>query len=251
MNPPSFRRFGALDSQRTASGTAAPQRADYLVDAAKRRLRLWDLSDEQIAAVSTGGEPIQYLPVFAPTTGTVIEKHVLEGSMVEPGQTLYKLAGLDRVWIEAEVYEAELPLVEVGQAAEVTLAYLPGRTFDGEVSFIYPYLEGRSRTGIVRLELANPDLELKPEMYANVLLVAERGERLTVAEEAVLYAGDRRLVFVDLGDGWLEPRRVEVGIRSGDRVEIVSGLEVGEIVVTSGNFLIAAESRLKSATGKW
>ena len=164
---------------------------------------------------------------------------------------LQALARLDRVWIEANVYEAELDLIEVGQAAEVTLPYLQNRTYEGKVSFIYPYLEGKSRTGIVRLELANPHLELKPEMYANVLLVAERGERLTVPEEAVLYAGEGRLVFVDLGEGRLEPRRVEVGIRSNDRVEIVSGLEAGEIVVVSGNFLIAAKSRLKSATGKW
>lgn len=243
--------LAALASQRAARGTAAPDRADYLVRAAKQRLRLWDLSDEQIAQVSASGEPIQYLPVLAPTAGTVIEKHIVQGSKVEPGQTLYKLAGLDRVWIEAEVYESELSLVEVGQLAEVTLSYLPGRSFEGKVSFIYPYLKGRSRTGIVRLTFANPNLELKPEMYANVLLHAERGERLTVPEEAVLYAGDRRLVFVDLGDGRLEPRTVEIGIRSHDRVEIVSGLEAGEVVVSSGNFLIAAESRLKSATGKW
>ena len=243
--------LAALASQRAARGSAAPDRADYLVEAAKQRLRLWDLSDEQIAEVSAGGKPIQYLPVLAPTTGTVIEKHVVEGSTVEPGQTLYRLAGLDRVWIEAEIYEADLPLVEVGQLAEVTLPYLPGRSFEGKVSFVYPYLEGASRTGIVRLTFANPNLDLKPEMYANVLLLAERGDRLTVSEEAVLYAGDRRLVFVDLGDGRLEPRTVKVGIRSGDRVEIVSGLEAGEIVVASGNFLIAAESRLKSATGKW
>ena len=243
--------LAALESQRKAQDTAAPDRADYLVNAAKQRLRLWDLSDEQIAAVSTAGKAIQYLPVLAQTTGYVIEKHVVEGSTVEPGQMLYKLAGLDRVWIEAEVYEADLPLVEVGQLAEVTLPYLQDRTFEGKVSFIYPYLEGRRRTGIVRLTFANPNLELKPDMYANVLFVIERGERLTVPEEAVLYAGERRLVFVDLGDGRLEPRAVGIGIRAGDRVEIVSGLEAGDVVVTSGNFLIAAESRLKSATGKW
>ena len=142
-------------------------------------------------------------------------------------------------------------MVEIGQRASITLPYFPGRRFDGRVSFVYPYLDGASRTGKVRIALGNPKLELKPEMYANVELVVDRGQRLTVPEEAVLYAGERRLVFVDLGEGRLQPRKVEVGLRSGDRVEILSGLADGEVVVASGNFLIAAESRLKSATELW
>ena len=243
--------LAALESQRRARDTAAPDRADYLVSAAKQRLRLWDLSDGQIARVSAVGEPIQYLPVLARSSGYVVEKNIVEGSMVVPGQVLYRIAALDRVWIEAAVYESELPLIEVGQRAEVTLPYQPQRRFEAEVSFIYPYLERETRTGTVRLILANPNLELKPEMYVNVSLLTRRGEQLTVPEEAVLYAGDRRLVFVDLGEGRLEPRTVEIGVRSGDRIEIASGLEAGEVVVTSGNFLIAAESRLKSAIGKW
>ncbi|MEE2777671.1 MAG: efflux RND transporter periplasmic adaptor subunit [Acidobacteriota bacterium] len=243
--------LAALASQRAARETAAPDRADYLVEAARQRLRLWDLGEGQIAAVEKAGEPVRYLPILAPTSGYVIEKHVVQGASVAPGQTLYRLGGLETVWIEAEVYESDLPLIRIGQRAEVTLPYLPGRSFESEVSFIYPYLESGNRTGIVRLALDNPDLELKPDMYANVILQVDRGARLTVAEEAVLYAGDRRLAFVDLGEGRLEPRAVEVGARSGERVEILSGLEAGEVVVTSGNFLIAAESRLKSAAGKW
>ena len=243
--------LAALESQRAARSTAAPERADYLVRAAKERLRLWDLSERQIERVVGGGEPIRYVPVLAPRSGYVIEKNVVEGSTVAPGQTLYRIAGLDRVWVEADVYESELPLVRVGQRAQVSLPYHPGRHFDGSVSFVYPYLEGKTRTGRIRIELSNPELELKPEMYADVELVADRGERLTVPEEAVLYAGERRLVFVDLGEGRLEPRAVETGDRIGERVVVLSGLDAGQVVVTSGNFLIAAESRLKSATAQW
>ena len=243
--------LAALESQRAARSTTAPERADYLVDAAKTRLRLWDLSDEQIDRVVETGEPIQYLPVLAPTSGHVIEKTIVEGSTVGPGQVLYRVAALDEVWIEAEIYESELALIKVGQRAQVTLPFAGNREIEARVSFVYPYLEGASRTGTARLTLPNPRLDLKPEMYVNVIFLVERGERLTVPADAVLYAGERRLVFVDLGEGRLEPRTVGVGTRSGGRVEIVSGLEAGELVVSSGNFLIAAESRLKSATGKW
>lgn len=241
----------ALASQRAARDTDLPQRADYLVDAARRRLSLWDLSQGQIDRIADTGEPVQYVTVYARASGIVVEKNVIEGEAVKAGQTLFRIAGLDTVWIDAEVYESELPLVEVGQSAEVTFPYLPGKSFRGQVDYIYPYLEGATRTGRVRITLANPGLELKPEMYANVILASQRGERLMVPEEAVIYAGPRRLVFVDLGEGRLQPREVEVGLKAGDAYEILSGLEPGEIVVTSGNFLIAAESRLKSATEQW
>ena len=164
---------------------------------------------------------------------------------------LYRIAGLDSVWVEAEVYESELPLIEVGQPAEVTLPYLPGRRFDGTVSFVYPYLRGATRTGTLRVRLANPDLVLKPEMYANVVIRLDLGERLVVPEQAVLYAGERSFVFVDLGEGRLKPTAVVTGIETGDEIEILSGLSAGDPVVTSGNFLIAAESRLKLAMEQW
>ncbi len=241
----------ALESQRAARATDAPERADYLVEAARRRLRLWDLGDAELDRLAAGGEPVEYLPIAAPVSGYVIEKEVVEGASVEPGMRLYRIAGLDSVWVEAEVYESELPLVEVGQPAEVTLPYLPGRRFDGRVAFVYPYLRGATRTGTVRVKLANPDLVLKPDMYANVVLRRDLGERLVVPEEAVLYAGERSFVFVDLGEGRLKPTAVETGIVTGDEIEILSGLSAGDPVVTSGNFLIAAESRLKLAMEHW
>jgi Cu(I)/Ag(I) efflux system membrane fusion protein len=243
--------FTALESQRAARETAAPERADYLVEAARKRLRLWDLTEEQVDEIVRRGAPEQYLPILSPVDGYVIEKNVLEGAPVAPGDVLYRIAGLDRIWIDAEVYESELPSVAKGQEAEVTLPYLPGKKFRGRVSFVYPYLEDRTRTGRIRVELPNPRLELKPDMYANVELVRELGEKLVVPEEAVLYTGPRRLVFLDLGEGRLRPQEIEIGAKSGDDYEVLSGLKEGDVVVTSGNFLVAAESRLKSATKQW
>lgn len=243
--------LAALRSQATASRTEVPDRADYLVEAAKRRLLLWDLSTEQIDAVADSGEPLRYLPIHSPASGYVVEKNVVEGAAVEPGAALYRIAGLHTVWLDAEIYESELPLVEVGQPAEVTFPYLAGRTFRAKVAHIDPFLQIDSRTGTVRLELPNPRLELKPDMYANVVLEVKRGTRVVVPEEAVIYAGPRRIVFVDRGEGRLEPRQVELGIKVTAGYEVLSGLDAGDIVVTSGNFLIAAESRLKSATEQW
>ena len=243
--------FTAIGSQRAARDTSAPDRADYLVEAARQRLRLWDIEDPQIEDILARGEPQQYLPIFSHVDGYVIEKSIFQGAAVEAGQVLYRVAGLDRIWIDAEVYESELPLIALGQEAEVTLPYLPGRKFQGSVSFIYPYLADETRTGRVRVELPNRGLELKPDMYANVELVSERGERLVVPEEAVLYTGPRRLVFLDLGEGRLRPQEIEVGVKSGDFYEVLAGLEEGDLVVTSGNFLVAAESRLKSALHHW
>ncbi len=243
--------FTALESQRRARETSAPNRADYLVEAARKRLRLWDVQEWQIDEILTRGEPEQYLPIVSPVDGYVIEKNVFEGATVEPGEVLYRVAGLERIWIDAAVHESELPSISEGQEAQVTLPYLPGRKFQGQVSFIYPYLEDRTRTGRIRIELPNSGLELKPDMYANVELVSDLGERLVVPEEAVLYAGPRHLVFLDLGEGRLRPQEIEIGVKSGDDYVVLSGLEAGDVVVTSGNFLVAAESRLKSATKQW
>jgi len=243
--------LSALDSQRAARGTSAPHRADYLVEAARKRMRLWDLEDAQIERVAATGEPLEYLPIVSPVSGHVVEKHVVSGSAVQPGVTLYRIAGLDSVWVEAELYESELAQVEVGQTARVTLPYLPGRSFEGRVAFVYPFLDGARRTGRIRVELANPDRVLKPDMFAHVVLESDLGERLVVPEEAVLYAGERSFVFVDLGAGRLRPTAVETGVKTADFVEVLSGLEEGERVVTSGNFLVAAESRLKLAMEHW
>ena len=241
----------ALRSQERARETTAPDRADYLVRAARNRLRLWDIAAPDLERLTQSGEPLEYLPIRAPVSGYVIEKNLVQGSAFEPGQRLYRIAPLSRVWIEAEVYEYELPLVREGQTATVTLPYMPERSFEATVAYIYPVLDPKTRTARLRLELPNADLALRPEMYANVRVYSDRGERLVVPQAAVLYAGERSFVFRALGDGRFRPQRVEVGLRSGEEVEILAGLEAGDAIVTSATFLIASESRLRAALEQW
>jgi len=243
--------LSALESQTAARSTSAPERANYLVEAAAQRLHFWDLEPWQIKNLATTREALEYIPILAPASGFVAEKNVVSGSVVEPGVTLYRIAGLDEVWVEADVYEAELPLLAVGDTARILFPYLPGRSEQGRIAFIYPYLDATSRTGRIRIELPNPDLALKPDMYASVEIHKELGEGLAIPTEAVLYTGTRRFVFVDLGEDRLEPREIEIGMEADQFVQVSAGLEPGERVVTSSNFLIAAEARLKLAMEEW
>jgi Cu(I)/Ag(I) efflux system membrane fusion protein len=226
-------------------------RENGLLRPARRRLRLLGLSDAQIRELESRGEALEDLPILAPAGGYVIEKHVVQGAHVAEGTRVYRIAALDRVWVEAQVYEADLPLVRAGQPARVTLTHMPGRPFEGQVAYLYPYLDDATRTGRIRVELPNPRLDFRPAMYANVEIEADFGDRLTVPESAVVYTGPRRLVFVDLGEGRLRPKEVRLGLRSGEHFEVLDGLQAGDRVVTSGNFLIAAESRIRSAAKYW
>jgi Cu(I)/Ag(I) efflux system membrane fusion protein len=240
----------ALASQRAARETGAPDRADYLVEAARRKLRLWELSDAQIRGIAERGEPIEQIAVPSPASGYIVEKDVVQGAAVQPGMRLFRIAGLDRVWVEAQVYESELPRVRPGQTAAVTLPYLPGQSFQGRVSLILPGLDPESRTGQVRIEVANRATAggpmLKPDMYADVRLAGQAREALMVPASAVLYTGPRNLVFLDLGEGRFQQREVQLGPKAGEYFEVLSGLQEGDRVVTSGNFLLDAETRLKS-----
>lgn len=222
-----------------------------LLDAARQRLRLWGLSDAGIAALEQRGEPQAYVPIHAPRSGTVIELNIADGGAARRGETLLTIADLSRVWIEAQVFEADLELVEEGMTAKVTLPYLPRRRFEATVEYVYPWLDADSRTGRIRFTLDNPDGVLKPNMYAEVALQADLGRPLTVPEEAVIVAGDSRVVFVDLGGGRLKPVHIKAGRRTEGFVEVLDGLSAGATVVTSGNFLIAAETRLKTGIEQW
>lgn len=224
---------------------------DSLVKAARQRLKLWDMSSWEIAALEKRGRPREYVPIYASAKGTIVEKNVEEGSAVKKGQTLLRIADLSQVWVEAEVYEADIELIQEGMKATISFPYLPSQTFKATVDYIYPYLHNDSRTGRIRLNLDNANGVLKPDMYAEVNLVANFGHRLVVPEEAVMIAGSSRVVFVDVGQGKLKPVKIKTGQRVQEYIEVLEGLKFGDIVVTSGNFLIAAETKLKAGIDQW
>jgi Cu(I)/Ag(I) efflux system membrane fusion protein len=240
-----------LATRQTTAVPGAPSHTMGLAQAARQRLRLLDLSDAQIDQIAQSGQPLENVPFAARDSGFVIEKDVVEGAAVEPGMRLYRTASLDRVWIEADVYEADFARVHAGEKASVTLDYLPGRSYEARVSYVYPYLNPETRTGRVRLELVNRKLELRPGMYANVELESDLGQRLQVPASAIVYTGPRRLVFVDLGEGRFRPQEVQVGAEADGMFEVLSGLHAGDVVATSGVFLIAAEARISTAAKYW
>jgi len=241
-------RGAATSSLLPSSG---PNQGETMARAARQRLHLLGLDDAQIDALAKQGTPSESVPIAAPASGFIIEKNVVEGASVDPGMRLYRIAALTKVWIEAQVYEADLAHVYVGQSASVTLDYLAGRTYEAKVAFVYPYLDLQTRTAQVRLELANKDLDLRPGMYATVTLGADLGARVQVPTAAVVYTGPRRLVFVELGQGRFRPEEIAVGAESNGMYEVLSGLKPGDQVATSGVFLIAAEARISTASKYW
>jgi Cu(I)/Ag(I) efflux system membrane fusion protein len=241
----------AREAQARARASGAPDRADYLVRAAENRLRLWDLSAADRERIVRAGAPLEQVAIRAPASGVVIEKDVVTGGAIEPGQRLYRIAPLDPIWAEAEVYENDLSLVAPGMTARLEVATLPGREWSGPVTWISPAVSEGTRTARVRVELANPDGALKPDMFATLRLRGAPSERLVVPLSAVVHAGERSFVFLDLGEGRLRPAPVEVGLRVGEEIEVRSGLEPGQRVVASATFLVAAESRLRAALDRW
>src|SRR6266571_2685156 len=240
----------ALKAQAQLEGSPlaeARQDAAALVTSARERLRLWNLNDEQIAAVERRGKAERVLTVYAPSSGIVLKRQALPGNYVEPGTTLYELADLSTVWIHGDIYESEIRSVRLNQPAEVTFETYPGEAFRGKVTYIYPYLNEATRTVRVRMEFPNPHLKLKPGMYGNVMLHVDAGRRLVVPKEAVLDSGLRQLVFLDLGQGVYQPYPVKLGRRSQEYVEVLEGIKEGDRVVTSANFMLDAESKLASA----
>jgi len=227
------------------AGAAA--QADTLVESGRRRLLLFDFTPAQIEDLERTGRPSRTVTLYSPISGFVTVRGVTQGEKIDSGTTLLDIADLSRVWVLASIYEYELPFVHVGESATVTLSYLPGRTYEGKVTLVYPVVEGATRTIQVRVELANADLSLKPDMYAQVDIRGDLGERLSVPESAVLSSGERSVVFVAQGDGYFEPREVRLGLRLPDTIEVLDGLTEGETIVTSGGFLIDSESKLKAA----
>jgi Cu(I)/Ag(I) efflux system membrane fusion protein len=238
----------ALKARASRPGGAAEtgDASENLVASAKRRLLLWDISEQQIADLEKAGKPQTEITLLAPQNGIVMEKMVLDGTYVTPGMNAYKIADLSSVWVVADIYEYEVPLVKLGQQARVTLPYASGSAIAATVSYINPSLDPMSRTVKVRLSMKNPGLLLKPEMFANVEIVVGGGKRLAIPSEAVLDSGLRQVVYVEKKPGTYEMRQVKLGSRGDKFVEVLSGLKAGETVVTSGNFLIDSETQLRT-----
>ncbi|MDD5242047.1 MAG: efflux RND transporter periplasmic adaptor subunit [Sulfuricella sp.] len=241
-------RQGQHDLQ--SAGTEAQAGMKQLAEASLARLKNWDISEEQLQALSKGEKSRHTLTFRSPANGIVIEKKAVQGMRFMPGDVLYQIADLSSVWIIADVFEQDLALVKPGQSAKVKVNAYPGKEFSAKVTYVYPTLNAQTRTVPVRLELANPDGQLKPAMYTDVELAAPGGGKvLTVPLSAVIFSGTRQTVLVELTEGRFEPRQVKLGTRGNDYVEVLEGLGEGEKVVVTANFLIDSESNLKAALG--
>ncbi|UCD34508.1 MAG: efflux RND transporter periplasmic adaptor subunit [Nitrospiraceae bacterium] len=222
-----------------------------LVDVARKRLLFMDINEVQIEDLEKSREVRKNLKLFAPRTGIVIKKNVLEGMKVDSMMELYTIADLSRVWVIASVYEYEIPFLTTGQEAEMTLSYEPGASYRGKVTFVYPFISSQTRTVDVRMEFDNPGLKLKPDMYADVVIKVKTGApSIMVPSEAVIRTGSRSVVITSLGKGKFLPKEVTVGSSGEGFMQILGGLEEGELVVTSGQFLIDSESNLREAVNK-
>ncbi|MDI6725952.1 MAG: efflux RND transporter periplasmic adaptor subunit [Smithellaceae bacterium] len=219
--------------------------AEAIIEGARARLRLWDISEEQIKKIEETRKPIRTLTIFSPVNGHVVEKMAVLGMRIMPGERLFDIADLSSLWVIADIYEYELSLIRIGQAALIGLSYLPGRDFATVVDYIYPALSAQTRTAKVRFTIPNPDGRLKPQMFTNVELKIEQGKRLSIPEEAVIDTGRRQIVYVDKGEGFFEPREIERGMGVEGWREVKRGLKAGERVAKSATFLIDSEAQLK------
>ncbi len=228
-------------------------RARALVESARERLKYWDITDEQIAALEKSSQVRRTLTVTSPATGLVVEKMnvALEGMFVKAGMNLYKIVNLSTIWAQAEVYEHQVPWLKIGQRAVVELPYEPGRQYVGHIRYLLPYLDEKSRTMKVSIELANPGQKLRADMYANVTFDTPSAHGvLAVPEDAVLHSGTRNLVVLARGGGTFQVREVDLGVNGNGLWEVKKGVDEGDQVVVSAQFLISSESSLKEAIRK-
>ena len=228
--------------------------AASLLNSTRQRLDYWDIPSSEIERLERTGQVRKNLQLNAPASGIVTHKNAVEGLHVNAGMNLYQIADLSTVWVEASIYDYELPWIETGQEAKVDLSYLPDKTYQGKISYIYPYLDEKSRTVTIRLEFANPNLELKPGMYANVYIKGKTiPNALVIPNEAIIRSGVRNVVFVSRGEGRFEPREIKIGEEGGTNnqyVRVISGLFENEKIVTSAQFMLDSESRLQEAIQK-
>jgi multidrug efflux pump subunit AcrA (membrane-fusion protein) len=225
------------------------QGSQSLLRSTCERLKLWDINDEQIKKLEETGEVSRTLTFYSPVTGFVTARKAFPQTSVTPDTELYTVSDFSTVWANAEIFEYEVPYVKVGQNAGMQLSYYPGKKWNGRVSFIYPTVDAATRTVRVRIEFPNPGFQLKPQMFADVNLKINYGNQVVVPQEAVLDSGKEQRVFVAKGGGYFEPRQITTGAKLDGRVVVLSGVKAGDTVVSSGNFLIDSESRLKTDSG--
>lgn len=231
---------------------ALRQESKNLIDSAKRKLRLWDLDEQDIEAIASADQPPRDVTFRSPATGHIEDKRVVQGSYIQPGMKLLRVANHTKMWLDVQVYEEQIPFVNLGQKVLATVDGIPGKTFAGTITFVYPHLDDMSRTLKVRATLDNPDFELKPGMYATANIATQPvTDAVLCPRDAVIDTGIRQIVFVAEGEGHFSPRLVQLGLSGdGDQVEIDRGLAPGDVVVTSGQFLLDVESRTIEATRK-
>src|SRR5205809_2746438 len=241
-----------IDLLRSRDGTAKnthSARGDFqrLIESAERRLKLWNVTDEQITKIEQTRQAEESLPILSKVDGVVQNLPVTQGANVAMGSPLVEVADLSVVWVWGEFYQDELPMLQIGQEVTVTSSSYPGEKFRGQITLIDPFIDNVKRTGRVRLDIQNPDLKLKPDMYVDLVLDMDMGRSLVVPVSAIIPTGKRNIAFVDKGDGKLESRVLELGGKFGDVYAVNSGLREGERVVASANFLIDAESKIQGA----
>lgn len=234
-----------IQAPSSAINTMLASDATATLNAARNRLLLWDISAAQIRQIEATGKPFRTLTLYAPVAGYVTQKMVVAGMRIMPGEKMFDIADLSSLWVIADIYEYELPLIKVGNQAVITLAYLPGVELLSKIDYIYPDLSAETRTLKIRLKLVNRDNQLKPQMFGNVEIKINLGRKLVIPESAVMDTGRAMVVYVDLGDGAFEPREIRTGIRTDGYIEVLRGLKNGDSVVSAANFLVDSEAQLK------
>ncbi len=235
----------SIANDSSAIGSMLSQDAKATLEAARQRLLLWDISTEQIKTIEETGKAVRTLTLFSPVNGFITQKMAVAGMKVMPGEKLFDVADLSSLWVIADIYEHELPLIKVGDHAMISIAYLAGKELSSQIDYIYPIISADTRTAKVRLKLANTNNQLKPQMFTNVEIKINMGRKLMIPEAAVIDTGKGMVAYVDLGNGFFEPRQIKHGLRTDGSIEILGGLKEGEKVVSSANFLVDAEAQLK------
>ncbi|MDH4232905.1 MAG: efflux RND transporter periplasmic adaptor subunit, partial [Nitrospirota bacterium] len=222
-------------------GNMLSRDAEMILEAARQRLKLWDISESQIRKIEESGKPARTLTIYSPVNGYVAQKIALQGMRVMPGEKLFDVADLSHVWIISDIYEYELPMIRIGQTAVISLSYLPGKEFTSRIEYVYPTLSADTRTAKVRFAIPNPGGQLKPQMFTNVEVKVNLGKKLAIPDDAVIDTGMRQIVYVDAGDEYFEPREVRLGMRAEGFREVLAGLKAGERIVSSATFLVDSE----------